>query len=269
MRFCAILWHHGGMTEDAYLIAGGGIAGLAAALGLGRSGLGARLFEQQPEFAEVGAGLQMSPNAVRALQWLGAWEAVEPACVVPSEIHVRDGRSGRLLQRLRLGKTFEETFGAPYRLAHRADLLQGLLSTARRQPAIELRTGASVVAMSAESRSLVFADGSRSRGAAIIAADGIRSTLRQQVFPGTAPRSRGHRIFRALIPFADVPPAIAADCVTLWLCPGGHVVHYAVSAWRHFNIVAAIDGHSDLDHWTAPDSGESLRLRLASACDEL
>ncbi|MBI2718780.1 MAG: FAD-dependent monooxygenase [Rhizobiales bacterium] len=251
------------MAQLPVLIAGGGIAGLAASLGLARKGLAAQVFEQSKEFSEVGAGLQMSPNAVRALQWLGAWEAIEPNCVTPSEIHVRDGRTAALLQRLRLGKPFEQSFGAPYRVAHRADLLAGLVAAARSSPLPQLNTGASVVAT--HGAAIELSDGRRELGMAVIAADGIGSTLRQQAWPSTAPEFRGHAIYRALIPLAAVPPAIANDCVTLWLYPGGHVVHYAVSAWRQFNIVAAIDSPWTADAWSEPGDPAELKAAFADA----
>lgn len=231
------------MTDRPFLIAGGGIAGLAAALGLCRIGRDTRLFEQAPAFTEVGAGLQMSPNAVRALQWLGTWEAVEPCCVIPTEIHIRDGRSGGILQRIRLGKPFEERFGAPYRVCHRADLLGGLLQVAKAQPGVELNTGASVQfsISTPEGARLTLKSGAVMEGAAVIGADGIHSKVRESVCGPVALLPHGHALFRALLPLAQVPPAIETDCVTLWLCPGGHVVHYPVSNWRNFNIVAAID----------------------------
>ncbi|MCB1432398.1 MAG: hypothetical protein KDK75_08060, partial [Alphaproteobacteria bacterium] len=159
------------MTDRPFLVAGGGIAGLAAALGLSRVEKSVRLFEQAPAFEEVGAGLQMSPNGVRALQWLGAWEAVEPACVIPSEIHVRDGRSGGMLQRLRLGKPFEEKHGAPYRVCHRADLLGGLARTAEASGRIVLHTGtkAESMASSENGATLTLAGGQTEHGAGVIA----------------------------------------------------------------------------------------------------
>jgi 2-polyprenyl-6-methoxyphenol hydroxylase-like FAD-dependent oxidoreductase len=241
------------MNDLPFLIAGGGIAGLSAALGLARAGFGARLFEQAPAFEEVGAGLQMSPNGVRALQHLGAWEAVEPSCVIPSEIHVRDGISGVILHRVRLGKTFEERYGAPYRVCHRADLLAGLVSAARQVPAIELHPGRRAVSARTDSTHfLAFADGSEVSGRAIVAADGIRSVLRQQICGTVAPVDRGHTIFRALLALKSLPPEIETDCVTIWLCPGAHVVHYPVSNWRNFNIVAAVES-------AGPDSGWGMR----------
>jgi salicylate hydroxylase len=258
------------MSERPFLIAGGGIAGLAAALGLSRAGVSTRLFEQSPAFEEVGAGLQMSPNGVSALRRLGAWDAVEPSCVIPSEIHVRDGVSGSLLQRIRLGKPFEERFGAPYRVCHRADLLSGLLATARSLPSVALETGARITtAHIGEAPGLALADGRTVPGTAIIGADGIRSTLRSLICGTVDPVDRGHTIFRALIPLKDVPPEIEADCVTLWLYPGGHVVHYPVSNWRSFNIVAALDVRDSDEGWNTLAQRRELIPRFSRACDAL
>ena len=132
------------MADSPFLIAGGGIAGLAAALGLARIGRPSHIFEKASSFDEIGAGLQLGPNAVRALQYLGAWDAVAPHCVSPAEIHVRDGVSGNILQRLPLGAEFEKQFGAPYRVAHRADLQNALLESVRSKSNIKLQTNAEV-----------------------------------------------------------------------------------------------------------------------------
>ena len=254
-----------------FLIAGGGIAGLAAALGLARGGRDIRLFEQAAAFEEVGAGLQMSPNGVRALQELGAWDAVEPACVIPTEIHVRDGLSGRLLQRIRLGKGFETSFGAPYRVCHRADLLEGLVQTARGRTGIVLETGRRVQSVeSMVDGTALRLDGETVKGAAVICADGIRSGLRKVVCGDVAPVDRGHVIFRSLIPLADVPSAIETDCVSLWLYPGGHAVHYAVSGWRSFNIVVALDSDGiAASGWSDAADGSTVRQAFLDADDVL
>lgn len=259
------------MSNQTILVAGGGIGGLAAALGLARQGRPVRLFEQAQAFEEVGAGLQMSPNGVRALKALGAWEAVEPACVIPSEIHMRDGLSGALLQRIRLGKPFEERFGAPYRVCHRADLLAGLVASARRNFAIELNTGRRVTGVedSGEAAALAFADGTTARGEAVIAADGVRSALRAAVAGEVSLTPRGVILYRGLMPLPRVPPEIEADCVTLWLCPGAHVVHYPVSNWRNFNVVVALDGSLPDEGWKTPAHSGEISKRLAGVCEEL
>lgn len=259
------------MSDLPFIVAGGGIAGLAAALGLSAHGAPVRLFEQAKAFEEVGAGLQMSPNGVHALRELGAWDAIEPSCVIPSEIHVRDGVTGAVLQRIRLGKPFEERFGAPYRVCHRADLLAGLLRTARERKSVELKTASKVMsAANTESGARIsFADGASAEGRAVIAADGIRSTLRAGVADDSAPVARNTVIYRALLPLAKVPPEIEPDCVTLWLCRGGHVVHYAVSNWRNFNIVAACDGNIAEGGWNEPANFTEVARRFSGVCEDL
>ena len=259
------------MSDLPFLVAGGGIGGLATALALAGCGRPTRLFEQAHAFEEVGAGLQMSPNGVRALQELGAWDAVSPSCVIPSEIHMRDGRSGAVLQRIRLGKTFEDRFGAPYRVGHRADLLAGLLAVARSTPGIELNTGctAAAVTQSHSGVSLSLAGGAVAEGEALVAADGIRSALRATVCVAVAPAARNAILYRGLIPLQKVPPDIEADCVTLWLCPGGHVVHYPVSNWRNFNIVAAVDGSLPDAGWQTPANSAEVLRRFSGICEEL
>ena len=162
-----------------FLIAGGGIAGLGAALALSRAGRECTVFEQAPAFEEVGAGLQLGPNGVKALRALGAWEAVEPFCFAPPAIHIRDGITGNTLSRLALGPGFAARFGAPYRVIHRGDLLKALLSVAANAPNIALKTGRTVSGFSGSS--LQFADGSAEPFTALIGADGIRSTIRQNL----------------------------------------------------------------------------------------
>ena len=238
------------MADSPFLIVGGGIAGLAAGLGLARIGKPARILEKAPDFEEVGAGLQLGPNAVQALQWLGAWDAVAPHCVAPAEILVRDGISGNILQRIPLGANFEKQFGAPYRVAHRADLLNGLLESVRTKPGIELQTNAEVTDVSIAETSLILNSGKSHAGLAIIAADGVHSMIRSHLIGPRKKNSIGHMLHRGLAPIASVPASVNVDAVTLWLFPGGHVVHYPVSNWRHFNIVAAVED-SEISLWAA------------------
>jgi salicylate hydroxylase len=231
------------MADSPFLIVGGGIAGLAASLGLAKFGLPSHILEKTPFFEQIGAGIQLGPNAVSALQYLGAWDAVAPHCVSPEEIHARDGISGKLLQRVILGKNFENRFGAPYRVAHRADLQNGLLASARADSNIAVQNNAEVHDVSIERTALELASGPTLKGQAIIAADGVHSVIRQKIFPKAKPNNTGHTLFRRLVPISAVPSSVEARVVTLWLYPGGHVVHYAVSQGKQFNIVASIEEH--------------------------
>lgn len=244
----------------AYVIAGGGIAGLAAGLALARAGREAAVFEAAAEFTTEGAGLQLGPNGVKALQALGAWEQVEPFCFSPPAIHVRDGTTGKSLKRMSLSG-FQARFGAPYRVLHRGDLLAGLLAAARNQAAIRLETGRPVAGF-APGR-LLFEAGPEEAFDALIGADGIRSKIRQQLLADGPPRFAGQVIARALVPRAQIA-ALDPD-VTLWLCPGGHVVTYPVSAGQMMNLVAAFDGGWPEEGW----NGELSRQALFEAFPEL
>lgn len=246
------------MADSPFLIAGGGIAGLAASLGLARIGKSSHIFEKAPAFDAIGAGLQLGPNAVRALQYLGAWDAVAPHCVSPTGIHVRDGISGSILQRIPLGTIFEKQFGAPYRVAHRADLQNGLLESVRQNPAIKLRNNAEIATASIGKTELTMKSGETIAGVALIAADGVQSVIRDHMNSQASSRPAGHTLYRKLIPLASLPPDIEPDLVTLWLYPGGHVVHYAVSNWKQFNLVASVE-----------DSQSSPSNAFQRACDPL
>ena len=229
------------MADSPFLIVGGGIAGLAAGLGLARIGKPSHILEKAPHFEEVGAGLQLGPHAVRALRYLGAWDVMAPHCVSPAEIHVRDGISGNVLQRIPLGANFEKQFGAPYRVAHRADLQRGLLESVRSKTNIELQIRAEVVKISIAETALTLKSGINLVGEAIIAADGVHSLVRNLVTEQPGKNAVGHMLHRGLTPIALVPASVNIDVVTLWLYPGGHIVHYAVSNWQKFNIVAAVE----------------------------
>lgn len=245
------------MSDSPFIIVGGGIAGLATSLGLARIGKSSLVLEKAPDFSTLGAGLQLGPNAVSALQWLGVWDAVAPHCVAPREIHVRDGITGEFLQRVPLGAAFENRFGAPYRVALRNDLHNALLHYALQYPGITLAHSSQVTSVSATDTSLAINAGKTLKAKALIAADGVHSITRASMH-GKERKSTGHTIYRTLVPTAAIPKNTIADVVSLWLYPGGHVVHYAVSNGELFNIVANVE-----DANTTPFTG------FPHACNQL
>jgi 2-polyprenyl-6-methoxyphenol hydroxylase-like FAD-dependent oxidoreductase len=248
------------MASSPIIIAGGGIAGLAAALGFAQQGRESIVFEQAAAFEEVGAGLQLGPNAVRALQWLGAWEAIAPSCVAPAEILVGDGHSGKVLQRIALGQAFESRFAAPYRVIHRGDLLHGLLEVAQKSAAITLHRKSPVRRFvdGPLGIAVILASGERINGSHLIAADGIHSPIREQMLNDGPPLYRDHTIYRALPDITALPDAVRLNAVCLWLCRGGHLVHYPVSGGGKLNLVAAIDQHWVSDRWNEKADSKGL-----------
>lgn len=252
------------------LIAGGGIAGLAGALGLARIGREVRVLEQARAFETVGAGLQIGPNAVKALDYLGAWERVAPASFAPPGIRIRDGHSGRILQQVPLGAPFERRFGAPYRVIHRADLLAGLVDAARTQSGISLMTASQVTGFADKGGHVeVDTGGTTLRGEALLGADGIRSAIRVALLADGPPVRQAETLFRALTPL-DVTAADPLAQVTLWLCRGGHVVHYPVQGGKALNMVAAtLGGDWPGEGWSAPASPDELSALFPHAHPEL
>lgn len=252
------------------LIAGGGIAGLAGALGLARIGRETRVLEQARAFETVGAGLQIGPNAVRALDYLGAWERVAPASFAPPAISIRDGHSGRILQRIPLGDSFERRFGAPYRVIHRADLLAGLVEAAEARPGIMLTTAAPVTGFADRGEHVeVETGGTALRGEALLGADGARSAIRAALLADGPPVRHAETLFRALAPLA-VTVADPLANVTLWLCRGGHVVHYPVQGGKALNVVAAASGGDwPGDEWSAPAARDEVQALFPNAHEEL
>ena len=217
-------------------IVGGGIAGLSAAIALARIGLRCRVLERAALFSEEGAGLQLGPNGVRALERLGVWPVVEPHCFAPPCLRIMDAISGEIVRSFAF-QGFKSRFGAPYRVLHRRDLLKSLLLEAQTLKSIDLLAGHEVTGLSWTGDDPVLLLGSKKLAAqAVIGADGLNSVVRRNLIGDGAPESHPQIVYRALIPRVTVPHL--PNDVVLWLHPGGHVVHYPVSGGREMNIVA-------------------------------
>jgi salicylate hydroxylase len=229
---------HGGMKPPPILIAGGGIAGFSAALALRNHDC--LMLEQSPAFSPLGAGLQLGPNAVRALQRLGAWDAVEPIASSPPAIHMRDGITGKILKILPLGHYFEKRYGAPYRVAHRADLHHSLLQCASRQPNLTIKLASAVTAVTAHPDHVAVECGStRYSCQSLIAADGVNSFIRQKMFSNAKAIDSGFTFHRLLTTSNEFHTQdIALECVNVWFYPDGHVVHYPVGKQQQLNMIA-------------------------------
>jgi salicylate hydroxylase len=225
-------------------IVGGGIAGLAAALALERRGVEAIICEQSPTLSEIGAGLNLTPNAVKALRALGVEDEVNAIASGSEFLNIRSWKSGRYISRMRRGD-FRQKFGAPNLSVHRADLL-GVLSGALKTT--DIRVGKRCVAVEEHDRGMMarFADGSEVEADIIVGADGIHSAVRRSLFGADAPRFTGCICWRGMAPANAVPRGINIQDGALWMGPHGHVVHYPVRRGELLNIVA----HFDSDAWT-------------------
>jgi salicylate hydroxylase len=244
-------------------IVGAGIGGLTAALALLRAGFDVHVYEQAARVSAAGAGLQLAPNSTRVLRGLGLLAEVERVSVRPTTFEFRRWDDDRVLSATPLGDSIEQTYGAPYLNAHRADFV-ALLAAA--VPVDRVHTGRRC--RSVEDRDdraeIRFADGSTVTADLVVGADGIHSVVRHGLFGAEEPRFTGHVAYRGLVP-ADRAPRLSPDprC-TVRMGPGGHVVHYYVAAGRLLNVVCIAEERSwTRESWTDPGDVEELRALFA------
>ena len=265
------------------IVAGAGIAGLTTALAFASKGQRVRVFEQAARLEEVGAGLQLSPNATRILSRLGVLGRILPHAVQPAAVLLKDAVSLRLLARIPLGEIAEDRWKAPYLVVHRADLQRALLAAVAETPGIEIVTAAAVTDFQAgpdgPAITMTTAEGVRhERGALIVGADGVWSRLRSWC-GGAESRFAGEIAWRTTIERASTAgfafdALTSSDCVTTFLNPAFHLVAHPVRAGAAVNLVAftkgeiakggeanrdRAKGNSDARDWAArADSAELL-----------
>jgi 2-polyprenyl-6-methoxyphenol hydroxylase-like FAD-dependent oxidoreductase len=219
------------------LVIGAGIGGTAAAIALRRAGIDVSLFEQTMAQREVGAGIQISPNASRLLGRYGLGDAMARAAVRPSAIVFRRWQDGHVLGREELGDAIENRYGSPYYHFHRADLIALLADEFGPK---EIKLGRRLVDVEQDDTGVTarFEDGTSERGDLLIGADGIHSNVRERLFGGEKPRFSGQIAYRGLAPAERVAHLGLPLDVTNWVGPGRHFVHYFVSSGRFLNFVA-------------------------------
>lgn len=239
-----------GRSMEAAVI-GAGIGGLTAALALARAGLRVRVFEQAPTFREVGAGIQLAPNATRLLHRLGLGDALARAAVKPARSELRRWDDGRVLWSQPLGAVIEERFGAPYYHLYRPDLLAVLADAL---PGDVLRLGHRVTAVGEIDAGvrLRFDDGSTARADVALGADGIHSTVRAALFGPESPRFSGSTAYRGLVPVERLAHLDLPRQGYAWLGPDRHFVHYYVAGGRLMNFVGVCPaGDWRTESWSA------------------
>jgi salicylate hydroxylase len=224
--------------EAPILIVGGGIGGLAAALALAREGCHVRVLEQASTIEEIGAGIQLGPNAFAAFDALGVGERARSHMIFPDRLVMLDAVDGKPVADLPVGAAFRRRFGNPYALTHRADMHMTLLESVRALDRIELITSMHIVDVEQTTRGVtaIDADGGRHDGSALIGCDGGKSAVRQRLI-GDAPRVSGHVVYRALIETSDFPVELQWNMPVLWVGPDCHVVHYPLREASQYNLV--------------------------------
>ena len=250
-------------------VVGAGVAGLATALACARAGHRVQVFEQVREFAPVGAGIQLGPNATRVLHDLGLESALRAVAAFPTELQVRSGVDARLLGVLPLGEQAQTRYGAPYATLARADLHHILLTALEAHTQASLYLACHIESAQQDSSAVQFStgDGLVRRVECMAGADGLWSRMRSQVLHDTPPHATGHIAYRALVLQSDLPEELRSTVVTAWLGPDFHAVTYPVrgGAWLNAVVVVHGAGEGESDNWSQPAEPEALAARLGGA----
>jgi salicylate hydroxylase len=233
------------------LISGAGIGGLGAVLALSQMGVRVTVLEQSNTFGEIGAGVQISPNAYKVLSDWGFDETLKKTANFPEKLQVRSAASNKLLGQLSLGKAAQSRYGFPYATIRRADLHALLLNAVRQQTKVELHLNAKITQISEiaeinQQVTVTTESGNSFTADALVGADGLWSHVRQHVLNGSAPRATDHTAWRAMLPMADVPPELQQDQVTAWLAPDSHTIAYPVQQGKSLNIVYCSENRGEI-----------------------
>lgn len=245
------------------IVAGGGIGGLSAALALARVGCHVHVLEKAREFGEIGAGIQIGPNGFHALDKLGIGKKIKETSVHVEALNLMDLMDGKKITSISLDSNFVSKFGNPYRVIHRADLLNELLEACQANPNIILLTGHQVTGYVNTPSAVIIRTnlGEEFVGDAAIGCDGLNSRVRAQVTGGDPLRAPGHVTYRAVVAKKDAPVFAKSNSVTLWAGPKCHFVHYPLKGDTQINLVATFncEGNDVCEPGSDGDKQELMR----------
>lgn len=256
------------MTQQLpVLVAGGGIGGLSAALALVRQGFNVKVLEQAPEMGEIGAGIQLGPNAFHAFDALGIGEKARARAVYTDEMVMHDAVDGALVGRIPTGAAFIQRFGNPYAVIHRADVHKSLLEGATETGRVEFLTSTRAVRIEQDASSVTLFDqnGVAHRGVALIGADGVKSVVREQ-FVGDPARVTGHVVYRAVVDKKDFPLELQWNAAAIWVGPNCHLVHYPLRGGEQYNVVVTFHSRQQEEWGVTDGSKEEVQSYFDGIC---
>jgi 3-hydroxybenzoate 6-monooxygenase len=253
-----------------FVLAGGGIGGLSAALALGRKGFSVAVLERARAFGELGAGIQMGPNAFRALDYLGVGAMARAGAVFIDRLMFMDSVSGGQICAVDVRDEFRAQFGNPYAVIHRADLHGSLLEGCRQLENVDLFTQAQVarfeqgdggVRVQAQSGVQMAARG-------LIGADGLNSVVRVALLGDGEPRVSGDVTYRAVLPLDAMPAELRWNDMTIWCGPGTHVVHYPLRGGKLFNLVVTCHVGHTAEAYNEPATPDEVLPWFSALCEQ-
>ena len=251
------------------IVAGGGIGGLAAALALVRQGFEVTVLEQAPEIGEIGAGIQLGPNAFHAFDALGVGDKARGRAVYTDYMVMHDAIDEYQVGKIETGEAFRQRFGNPYAVIHRVDVHLSLLEGAQETGKVQFHTNTRIVSVEQdEANKTVTAidqNGKRWTGQALIGADGGKSVVRQQ-YVNDPPRVTGHVVYRAVVDKKDFPQDLQWNAASLWAGPKCHLVHYPLRGGEQYNVVVTFHSRQQEEWGVTDGSKEEVESYFQGIC---
>ncbi|GAB1577444.1 3-hydroxybenzoate 6-monooxygenase [Bordetella petrii] len=243
-------------TTQTAIVVGGGIGGLAAALALTRQGIAVQLLEQASHIGEIGAGIQLGPNAFAALDALGVGATARGRAVYTDHIIMMDAVDAHEVVRIDTGADFRARFGGPYAVIHRADIHLSILEAVQRDPLISFHTSTQIVDLRQDGAQVEVTDaqGRRYRGDALVGCDGVKSVVRERMV-GDPARVTGHVVYRAVVERDNMPEELRINAPVLWAGPRCHLVHYPLRGGQQYNLVVTFHSREQ-EEWGVRDGSK-------------
>jgi 3-hydroxybenzoate 6-monooxygenase len=249
------------------LVAGGGIGGLAAALALVRRGFTVKVLEQSPQIGEIGAGIQLGPNAFHAFDALGVGDKARGRAVYTDYLVMHDALDEYQIGKMPTGEAFRQRFGNPYAVIHRVDVHLSLLEGAQESGRVEFLTSTRVERVEQDGDTVTAIDqhGRAHRGIALVAADGVKSVVRQQ-YVGDPARVTGHVVYRAVVDRKDFPADLQWNAASLWAGPNCHLVHYPLRGGEQYNVVVTFHSRQAEEWGVTEGSRDEVQSYFQGIC---
>jgi len=254
-------------NELPIVVAGGGIGGIAAALALVRRGFCVKVLEQSPQLGEIGAGIQLGPNAFAAFDALGVGPIARSRAVYTDYMVMHDAIDEYQVGCIPTGEAFRARFRNPYAVIHRADVHMSLLEGAQATGRIEIATGTCVQRVEQHENTVIVHDtkGNQHRGVALIGADGVKSAVRRQ-YVGDEARVSGHVVYRAVVDREDFPEDLQWNAASIWVGPNCHLVHYPLRGGEQYNVVVTFHSR-EKEEWSVREgSREEVQSYFEGIC---
>ena len=256
-------------AQQTILIAGGGIGGFAAALALVKRGFHVKVFEQAPAIGEIGAGIQLGPNAFHAFDALGIGDTARAMAVYTDYMVMHDAVDAYQVGKIPTDEAFRQRFGNPYAVIHRADMHMSLVNGAKASGEVDIITHCHIerVEQDADGVSIFDQNGVEYRGQALIAADGVKSVVRQK-YVGDPALVTGHVVYRAVVSKDEFPADLQWNAASIWVGPHCHLVHYPLRGGEEYNIVVTFHSREQ-EEWGVKDgSKEEVFSYFTEVCPQ-